>query len=237
VSQLQVINDEGRPTTKQRKDVWAGHTINKTPLSEVYNLDCMVGMANTPDKFYDLAVVDPPYGLGERLTERGGKLKNTPMAVLYRESSRWDILPTNHYWGELFRVSKHQVVAGANYFWSFLTDTRGIVAWDKKQAMPTLSSFELIWTSFDKPAKIFSHVSTDLERFHPTQKPVALYDWIYKNYAKPGDKILDTHLGSGSNRIAAYKAGLDFTGYELDQDYYEAQEKRFAEFVKQERLF
>lgn len=193
-------------------------------------------LRQTPDKYYCLACVDPPYGLGNRLSDGGGKLKNTPMASLYRESSGWDTAPTQEYFDELFRVSRNQIIWGGNYF--NIPPSRCMICWDKNQFMPTLSAWELGWTSFDKPSKIFKHTSTDLNRFHPTQKPVALYDWIYKNYLPQGGKVIDTHLGSGSNRIAANKAGnIDFTGFELDKDYYEAQEKRWKGFKAQTRLF
>lgn len=112
-----------------------------------------------------------------------------------------------------------------------------MICWDKKQDMPTLSAWELGWTSFDKPSKIFKGVSTDLNRFHPTQKPIALYKWLLQNYAKPGDKILDTHLGSGSSRIAAWDMGFDFWGYETDVDYYNDEEKRFAAHIAKPTLF
>jgi len=233
--------------------------------SAVYNMDCMEALRQTPDKYYSLAIVDPPYGLGDRLSDGGGKLKNTPMAALYRESSKWDVKPNKAYFDELFRVSKNQIICGANYFIDCLGNSRGVICWDKKQTMPTLSSWELLWSSFDKPAKTFYGTSTDLNRFHPTQKPIALYKWLLQNYAVckkchnegsiwedvVGDggsrmqvdceycdvaidgipKILDTHLGSGSSRIAAYDMGFDFTGFELDADYFAAQEKRFAEHV------
>lgn len=231
------------------------------PISQVENIDCMDFMKRYPDKYFDLAIVDPPYGLGNRLSDGGGKLKNTPMAVLYRESTQWDVKPDREYFKELFRVSKNQVVCGANYFLEYLFNSRGVICWDKKQTMPTLSSWELIWTSFDCPAKSFYGVSTDLDRFHPTQKPIKLYKWLLNNYAVckfcngvgghyedvVGDggqqmfmsceecegsiKILDTHLGSGSSRIAAYKLGFDFYGCEIDKDYFEAQEKRFKEAI------
>jgi site-specific DNA-methyltransferase (adenine-specific) len=213
------------------------NAADKVPFSIVYNEDCVEGMKRYPDKYFDLAIVDPPYGLGNRLSDGGGKLKNTPMAVLYRGKD-WDTLPSQEYWIQLFRVSKNQVVFGANYFLDHLPSTRGFVCWDKNQDMPTLSACEFIWTSFNKPAKIIRKSSTDLNRIHPTQKPVYVYDWmlIYCN-AKEGDKILDTHLGSGSSRIAAYKAGLDFVGFELDKEYFEAQENRFKQFVSQLRIF
>ena len=204
----------------------------------------MAGMANTPDKFYDLAVVDPPYGINFENYERGGMGDAVKNRYTKEGDKQWDNqIPTNEYFLELQRVSNHQIIWGGNYF-SFIWQWggKGVLFWHKQQPVDNFSKGEIAWTSFDKPLQVFNYkyygnINADILRIHPTQKPVALYDWIYKNYAKPGDKILDTHLGSGSSRIAAYKAGLDFTGYELDQDYYEAQEKRFAEFIKQERLF
>lgn len=205
--------------------------------SEIYLIDCMEAMKQLPDDFADLAVCDPPYGLGNRLSDGGGKLKNTPMATLYRDKD-WDILPNAEYWKVLFSVSKNQVVFGANYFLEFLPNTRGFVCWDKKQDMPTLSACELIWTSFDKPAKIMKKSSMDLKRFHPTQKPIYIYEWMFK-YCKTqkGDLILDTHLGSASSRIAAHKTELNFIGFELDPDYFYASIKRFDNHVKQLSLF
>lgn len=205
--------------------------------SEVFNIDCIQGMKEYPDNYFELAIVDPPYGLGDRLSNGGGKLKNTPMAKLYKNKD-WDVLPDFNYWKELFRVSKNQVVFGANYFLEYLPNTRGFVCWDKNQQMPTLSACELVWTSFDKPSKIVKKSSTDLERFHPTQKPVYVYKFMYE-YCKCeiGDKILDTHLGSGSSRIAAYDMGFEFTGFELDEEYFKASEKRFKQHIDQLTLF
>jgi len=201
------------------------------------NIDCMQGMAEYPDKYFDLAIVDPPYGLGNRLSDGGGKLKNTPMAVLYRGKD-WDCLPSKEYWKELFRVSKNQIIFGANYFLEHLYNSRGFICWDKVQDMPTLSACELIWTSFDKPAKIYRKSSTDLKRFHPTQKPIPLYKYCLE-YAKikPNDKILDTHVGSASSIIACLDMGFDVTGFELDKDYYQASTKRIKEFLSQGKLF
>lgn len=215
----------------------ASTLLPAVPLSETLLMDCIEGMRQYPDKHFDLAVVDPPYGLGNRLSDGGGKLKNTPMATLYREKD-WDTLPPDEYWKELFRVSKHQVIFGANYFLDHLPSTRGFICWDKKQDMPTLSACELIWTSFDKPAKIYKKVSTDLDRFHPTQKPIGIYDFCFL-YCKcePGMKVIDTHLGSGSSRIAAHKNKLNFVGFEIDKEYFDKQEKRFANYVCQPRLF
>ena len=202
---------------------------------ELYNMDCMELMAQYPDKHFELAIVDPPYGIGDRLEKGGGKLKNTPMATLYRMSTRWDVLPDEKYFEELFRISKNQIIWGGNYF--NLPASRCMICWDKLQAMPTLSAWELGWTSFDKPSKIFSHVSTDLNRFHPTQKPVALYKWLLHNYAKQGDKILDTHLGSGSIAIACHQMGFDLVGSELDKDYFDAMQERIKRETAQQDLF
>ena len=206
------------------------------PTSEIFNTDCLAAMREMPDKCFELAIVDPPYGLGNRLSDGGGKLKNTPMSVLYRNSSKWDnSTPDEAYFTELFRVSKNQIVWGGNYF--NLPPSRCMICWDKKQDMPTLSAWELGWTSFDKPSKIFQLASTDLNRIHPTQKPIALYKWLLKNYANPGDRILDTHLGSGSSRIAAYDMGFDFVGYELDTEYFEASDRRFKNHISNLQMF
>ena len=211
--------------------------VTSSAVSETYLMDCIEGMKHYPDKYFDLAIVDPPYGLGNRLSDGGGKLKNTPMATLYREKD-WDTLPPYEYWIELFRVSRNQIIFGANYFLDHLPSTRGFICWDKKQDMPTLSACELVWTSFDKPAKIYKKVSTDLNRFHPTQKPIEIYDFCFL-YAKvePGMKVIDTHLGSGSSRIAAHKNKLNFVGFEIDKEYFDKQEKRFADYVSQLTLF
>lgn len=198
--------------------------------------DCVEVMKGFADNQFDLAIVDPPYGLGNRLSDGGGKLKNTPMAVLYRDKD-WDVLPSAEYWKELFRVSKNQIVFGANYFLEYLRSSRGFICWDKKQDMPTLSACELVWTSFDKPSKIYKKVSTDLDRFHPTQKPIGLYDFcLHYVRAESGQSVLDTHLGSGSSRIAADKAGLDFTGIEIDKEYFDLSEKRFKQYKSQLRI-
>ena len=194
-------------------------------------------MARYPDNYFDLAIVDPPYGLGNRLSDGGGKLKDTPMAALYRNKD-WDILPSSEYWKELFRVSKNQVVFGANYFIEYLPNTRGFVCWDKNQAMPTLSACELVWTSLDKPAKIMKKSSTDLERFHPTQKPIYVYKYMFEYCkAQEGYKILDTHLGSGSIAIACHDYGFELTACELDSEYYNKSIQRIKNHISQMKLF
>lgn len=163
-------------------------------------------------------------------------MKNTAFKKLYKNSSQWDKLPDAEYFVELFRVSQNQIIWGGNYFFDYLGSTRGIICWDKKQFMPTFSRIELAWTSFDAVARLYACESKDLTRFHPTQKPVALYRWLLQNYAKQGDKILDTHLGSGSSRIAAHMEGYDFTGYELDTDYFNQSNKRFNDYLLQLKL-
>jgi site-specific DNA-methyltransferase (adenine-specific) len=203
----------------------------------ITNEDNMELMSRYPDNYFDLAIVDPPYGLGNRLTDGGGKFKNTPMAELYRNKN-WDILPKKEYWLELFRISKNQVVFGANYFLEFLPNTRGFVCWDKNQQMPTLSACELVWTSLDKPAKIMKKSSTDLERFHPTQKPIYVYKFMFDYCkSKKGDKILDTHLGSGSIAIACHDYDFELTACELDKEYYNKAIERIKKHVSQQRLF
>lgn len=199
------------------------------PISEVYNMDCMEYMRNIPDKFFELAVVDPPYGLDKKSTHGRGKLKNR---CLNRGNiQRWDIRPSKEYFDELSRVSKNQIIWGGNYF--PLSPTRCFVCWDKQQVLENFSQCEFAWTSFNMPAK---HITipnrggfSDKCKFHPTQKPIELYSYLLKTFAKPGDKILDTHLGSGSSRIAAYKMGFDFYATEIDKEYFEAQERRFKE--------
>lgn len=178
-------------------------------ISDVKNIDCLEGMAKFPDKFFDLAIVDPPYGMPKDSTHCRGKLKNRIMNNGGVE--KWDVPPTKEYFGELFRVSKNQIIWGGNYF--ALPGSRGFVIWDKEQPFENFSAAEYAWISFQTVSKIFRLPTTrtgDIIKIHPTQKPVALYKWVLTNYAKPGDKILDTHLGSGSSRIAAHDLGFDF---------------------------
>ena len=193
------------------------------PISKTYNMDCMEYMKSISDKFFDLAIVDPPYGLDKKSTHGRGKLKNR--CLNSGNIQRWDTRPSKEYFEELFRVSKNQIIWGGNYF--NLPPTRCIICWDKMQPWPNFSQIEIAWTSFNSPAKIFKYDNRTNDKIHPTQKPISLYAWILKNYAKSGNKIFDSHLGSGSNRIAAYKLGFDFYATEIDKDYFEAQENRF----------
>lgn len=237
--------------------------------SEVFLMDCMEGMKQYPDKYFDLAVVDPEYRDVNQPTKEmrnkvGGKMK-------------WYGKPTAEYFKELFRVSENQIIWGANNFIEHLYSTNCFLFWYKNNPMDNYSDGELAWTSFNSVARCiniphFGAHTADKEKFHPTQKPVKLYDWIYDNYLYckccdntgsyyedvVGDggsqmlqscdncsigygrnyRVLDTHLGSGSSRIAADKAGnIDFVGYELDKDYFEAQEKRWSNYKLQLKLF
>lgn len=200
-------------------------------VNKAYNMDCMEYMRTIPDKVFDLAVVDPQYGIN---ITNSGRLKK-----YNANTAKWDSeTPQKNYFLELCRVSKNQIIWGGNYF--HLPPTRGFLIWDKKQPEGvSFASCEFAWTSFDQSAKTFyySMLNDKDFRIHPTQKPVALYSWIFRRYAKQGDKILDTHLGSGSSRIAAYDAGLDFVGCEIDRDYFKAQEERFAAHTAQCSLF
>lgn len=209
-------------------------THYKTDRLDLHLMDCMELMREYPDKYFELAIVDPPYGLGDRLSDGGGVLEKRAYVQMYREN-RWDIAPTDDYFNELRRVSKNQIVWGGNYF--NLPPTRGIISWDKVQDMPTLSAWEMAWTSFDCVARIYRGRSQDSNRIHPTQKPIALYSWLLANYAKAGDKILDTHLGSMSHAIAAHYAGLHLTGCELDPDYFAAGIERVKRETAQMDMF
>ena len=202
------------------------------PISEVTNEDCMVGMSRYPDKYFELAICDPPYGLGEKIYSGG--TKGCKFHTLFGENKWDDEIPSESYFEELFRVSKNQIIWGGNYF--PLAPTRCLIVWDKLKGDNNFSMFELAWTSFDKPSKIYRESSVG-DRIHPTQKPIDLYKFLIDKYAKQGDKILDTHLGSGSSRIAAYDMGFDFTGFELDPDYFEQGNKRFEQFKSQLKLF
>ena len=208
-----------------------------------YNQDCLEAMRQMPDKAFDLAIVDPPYGIGED----GGKTYQRPsrpnayITPAKHAIKTWDAIPTSAYFAELFRVSKNQIICGANYFTDQLPPRSGWIFWDKNIG-GDFSDGELIFTSFDRALrKFFGHpflgTNGGKDRIHPTQKPVALYRWLLTNYAKPGNTILDTHLGSGSSRIAAYDLGFDFTGYETDFDYWSAQEERFANHIAQPKLW
>ena len=204
------------------------------PSSEVYLEDCVKALKRYADNHFDLAIVDPPYGLERFKANDGGNSKK--ITTFGDKDKNWNnIKPTAEYWNELFRVSKNQIVWGGNNF--ELPTSEYFIIWDKGQMMPSFARCEMAWTNCKVPAKIYAKRSQDLNRIHPTQKPIGLYDWLLMNYANTNDLILDTHLGSGSSRIAAYKGGFNFVGFEIDQEYYEKQEKRFNDFKSQLRLF
>lgn len=200
-----------------------------------YNIDCMEFMQSIPDKHYDLAIVDPPYGLGKRTTDGGGTNSQIKFMDDIRRTNWDDNAPSIEYFEQLFRVSKNQIIWGGNYF--DLPPTRTIVCWEKMVAIPTMSQIEIAWTSFDSPARIVKINNTDKDRFHPTQKPVKLYRWLLKEYAKQGNKILDTHGGSGSIAIACEIEGYDLDLCELDTDYFKKLKQRYEDHCKQPRLF
>jgi site-specific DNA-methyltransferase (adenine-specific) len=221
--------------------------------STVYLMDCMEGMKQLERNENMLAVVDPPYGIGVGSMgyTNGVAMVGNALAKRkdYRTENKWDNgTPDKIYFDELIRVSKNQIIWGGNYFADKLYPSKGFIVWDKRCDDNMTNSFsdcEYAWCSIGN-GKMFRFLWNGMlqgdmknkeQRFHPTQKPIKLYDWIFANYAKPNDKILDTHLGSGSSRIAAERAGLNFIGFELDADYYHAQEKRFKNHVSQLTLF
>lgn len=213
--------------------------MEKLPISTVENCDCMTGMKYFPDKFFDLAICDPPYGL-EDWNRRGiNKLLNKGFDSV--KIDVWNVKPDLNYFTELFRVSKAQIIWGANHFFDFLGSTKAMIVWDKRMDGMHFNQCEIAWVNnLNESIKIYrqsnKNRSNTRPKIHPTQKPIELYKWCLENYAKEGDKILDTHLGSGSSRIAAYDMGFDFWGWEIDRDYFEAQEKRFALFKSQGKL-
>ena len=202
----------------------------------IYNCDCMELLKATPDKFYDLAIVDPPYGINVNHSmgrRAGNKASDFKPAVWDNEP------PAVEYFNELKRISKNQVIWGANHF----IDRIGMpsscwIVWDKLFSEEvSFASCELAYTSFQTVTKRIKLSSARPDGIHPTQKPVKLYEWLLTNYAKQGDKILDTHLGSGSHAIACNNLGFELTACELDKDYYEASIKRIQQATAQERLF
>jgi site-specific DNA-methyltransferase (adenine-specific) len=210
-------------------------------MIEITNEDNMELMKRYPDNYFDLAIVDPPYGLGDKTT-KGGCNKNTQ--VKFKEHNWDDAIPTDDYFEELFRVSKRQIIWGGNYFpYIWKNGCRGLITWDKMVYIPTMSQVEYAWYSEDKLPKLVKINNNDSNRLHPTQKPVKLYEWVLSNYAEPNQKILDTHIGSGSIAIAVDNANkidkmnLTLVGCELDKDYYNATMKRIKEQTSWQSLF
>lgn len=212
----------------------------------VHLMDCMEYMATVPDKFFDLAIVDPPYGI-----KASKKIKYHKNALTKYKKKNWDnIIPDKKYFQELFRISKYQIIWGANYFTKYLPPAKNWIVWDKKQPRGiSLSMHELAYCNIEKIQAMIirlyngaNRCSNNPEkakkyiRIHPTQKPIALYKWLLQNYAKPGWKIVDTHVGSGSIRIACHDLGFWFEGCEIDPDYWRDQENRFQNHIAQPEL-
>ena len=184
---------------------------------KLINDDCINVMQNYTDNYFDLAIVDPPYGIN--VFSGSGKLKNRILNDSEKKISKWNKIPTKKYFNELFRISKNQIIFGGNYF--DLPPYRCIIVWDKCQPFPNFSAVEIAWTSFNKPASMYRFDNRTGDKLHPTQKPVTLYRWLLENYAKSTDKIIDTHLGSGSSAIASHYFGInEFVGIEIDKEYY-----------------
>jgi site-specific DNA-methyltransferase (adenine-specific) len=203
----------------------------KQDKTKVFNMDCMEYMQSIPENYFELAIVDPEFGIGigkspRLVTDKGKKAK------------KWDDKPISmNYFDNLYRISKNQIIWGGNYY--ALPANKHCIIWDKMQPEDlSFGMFDYAWTSFNGSNKIFRRsVQLEKDKIHPTQKPVKLYEWLLMNYAKEGDKILDTHLGSQSSRIAAYNLGFEFVGTELDQEYFEQGCNRFDNQKKQLTLF
>lgn len=209
--------------------------VIRQPLSVALNVDCMEYLVTIPDKYFALAIVDPPYGIGaSSVAFKNGTSKSEKP---YYQEEDWDTeRPGENYFGELRRVSKNQIVWGGNYFADYLGAFRCYIVWDKTIHGNSYADCELAWTSFDAVARYYRKniAQVNVEgRIHPTQKPITLYDFTLKHFAKCGDNILDTHMGSGSSRISCFKAGLNFVGCEKNAAHFAAQEERWQTFQKQ----
>ena len=213
-------------------------------------MDCMEAMKEIPDKYFELAIVDPPYGIGVGTMAYTNGVAKVGNALANRTDYRhenWDVKPCKEYFDELKRISKAQIIWGGNYFSDILPSTKSWIVWDKRTDDRYTNDFadcELAWCS-NGVARVFRYLYNGMiqgdmknkeKRFHPTQKPIQLYKWLLMNYAKQGDKILDTHVGSASSFIAAYDMGFDILGFELDKDYFDAANKRINEHKQQIRM-
>jgi site-specific DNA-methyltransferase (adenine-specific) len=213
-------------------------------LNIVYNQDCLEAMKLMKDNEFDLAIIDPPYGMvGNVFQMKSKKLLKEGQKSARLDDKKSNIgfdlnkPPDEIFFNELFRVSKNQIVFGMQYFTKYLPPHQCVIVWDKVNGGSYFSDAEIAWTSFDTATRIARIHNPSNNRIHPTQKVIKLYDYILLNYAQKGMKILDTHVGSGSSRIACYKNGFDFVGFEINKEFYEAQEKRFNDFKRQGNLF
>jgi site-specific DNA-methyltransferase (adenine-specific) len=211
----------------------------KIDKTKVYNMDCIEYLKNIPDGYFSLSIVDPPYGIGAGSKKFINRTSKTVKS--YYKENDWDTeRPALEFFTELKRVSKNQIVWGGNYFADLLGAFRCFIFWDKTIHGNSYADGEMAWTSFDGVARYYRKNIAQVNsegRIHPTQKPVKLYEWLLINYAKEGDKILDTHLGSQSSRIAAYNLGFEFYGTELDKEYFDQGCKRFDQHKAQLTLF
>ena len=208
----------------------------KYKMNEIYNMDCLEAMKDIPDNYFELAIVDPPYGINVN-HNMGRRKGNKPSEY---KKAYWDNeSPKKEYFDELIRVSKNQIIWGANHFISKIPiDSPCWVMWDKKFSdQVSFAQYELAWTSFNTTSKKYDMHPSQQGRIHPTQKPVALYKWLLTNYAKQGDKILDTHLGSGSSIIACHDLGFEYMAFELDRDYYDKAIERIEKHKSQISIF
>ena len=204
--------------------------------------DSLQALKGYADNHFDWAIVDPPYGLGDRLVKGGAKGGMGTMKNLADDKvTTWDDkIPPPEYFTELQRVSKNQIIWGGNYFLDYLGKTDGLVVWDKMNGTNPMADAELAWQNIKGTTRIFRwhHFSGErTTKIHPTQKPIKLYEWLLMNYAKEGDKILDTHLGSGSHALACWNLNFNLTAYELDPDYFEATAKRIEKHTRQIQMF
>ena len=200
--------------------------------SEVFNTDCLEYMRTLPDKVFQLAIADPPYGIRDAGGATGGAGKLRGRVFNNGMIDRWDKAPSQAFFDELRRVSEHQIIWGGNYF--PLPPSRCFICWDKVQPWENFSQVEFAWTSFDSPAQLFKFDNRTGDKIHPTQKPVELYAFLLRKYAKSGGVIFDPMMGSQSSRIAAYKMGFDYVGCELDKEYFDKGCERFNRECKGE---
>ena len=208
--------------------------------NEIILADCMDIMKDIPDKYFELAIVVPPYGIGAGSKKFKNGTSNNNIGYKIND---WDILPDKKYFDEIFRISQNQIIWGGNYFINYLYNTKCFIIWDKLTGNNSYADAEVAWSSFSSPIKIYkklwlgANAKNETVRIHPTEKPVALYRWLLQNYAKPGDKIIDTHSGSGSCACACHLEKFDFLAIEKDEDYYKASVERLETLRSQGVLF
>lgn len=239
------VDNSTKVHSRSSSPAFGNAMLQAVPSSEVYLMDCIQGMKHYPDKWFDLAIVDPPYGIGagsKKFINRN--TANKRAEKLYRDNDWDNKAPELEYWYELMRVSKKWIVWGGNYFNNFLPPARCFIVWDKKTGANSYADCELALTNIDGNARLFTkfwlgaHAEDEDGRIHPTQKPIGLYDFCFEvAKVEAGMKVLDTHLGSQSSRISANKYQLNFVGFETDEEYFNKGNKRYDDFVSQTRLF